>query len=74
MNWLGKIGVTVFFLGIACFIILFISTFFAEPSFTFELLVGGFFLGVILGMVFMFISALYDRYHQLKTEQTRPRI
>jgi uncharacterized membrane protein len=74
LNLLGKIGVTIFFLGIGCYVVLFVSTFFTEPGFKFEILVGGFFIGVILGIVLMFISALYDRYKQLKTEQIHPKV
>ncbi|MBU7032766.1 MAG: hypothetical protein HXS53_09565 [Theionarchaea archaeon] len=71
---LAKIGLIILFLGILCYIVLFISLFIAEPGYKFEFLVLGFFGGVVLGIALMFISALYDRYKQLKTEQIHPKV
>jgi hypothetical protein len=74
VNLLAKIGLIILFLGLTSYIVLFISLFIAEPGYKFEILVGGFFGGVILGIALMFISALYDRYKQLKTEQIHPKV
>ncbi|MBU7014242.1 MAG: hypothetical protein HXS52_09905 [Theionarchaea archaeon] len=74
MNWLGKIGVTLFLAGWTCFFSMFVAAFLGGPKFLFQILLMGFSLDAFLGFVLMFISVLYDRYRQLKTEEIHPRI
>ena len=69
MNWLGRIGVTMFLLGWLC-----LSGLSIASDSVFKILLVGFFIGVPVGFVLMLISALYDRYKQLKTEQIHPKV
>lgn len=74
MNWLGKIGVTLFLLGWLCFFGLFIGALLLSPEYVYQILLVGFFIGCITGFILMVISVLYDRYKQLETEEVRPKV
>ncbi|MGC1120491.1 MAG: hypothetical protein WBA22_05300 [Candidatus Methanofastidiosia archaeon] len=74
MNWLGKIGVTLFLLGWVCFFSLFIAAFVGGPEYLFQVLFIGFFIGALSGFILMLISVLYDRYKQLETEEIHPKV
>jgi hypothetical protein len=74
MNWLGKIGMTLFFLGASCFVGLFICAFLSCPEYVFDILTACLFTAIPVGFILMFISVLYDRYKQLETEDIHPKV
>lgn len=74
MNWLGKIGVTLFLLGWVCFFSLFVAAFIGGSEYVFQVLLVASFIGAPSGFILMLISVLYDRYRQLGTEEIRPKV
>jgi preprotein translocase subunit SecY len=73
MNVLGKIGLALFLSGWVCFFGMFVAAFLVASEYMFQMLLVAFFLGAS-GFILMFISVLYDRYNQLRTEEIRPRV